>query len=521
MIGLSETKDRKNKLTKVQRNIIIAVSAISLFIVGFGCYFGLKPDNNQKVEVAAVVRSDIQQKVSNSGTVECSEEAVIDIPIGSKVLEVNVKEGDTVKKGDVLATFDIKSLNQNLKVQQAAYNEAMKAYKESLNSSATASDALVSIDKQIADIEKQIASLGGGSGKTEAQAQQLIQMIQLMKNSGMSITDMMKISEALKNSGVDMSGGMMDAVTNVTSSLEAQLIELKAKKAVYEVQSTLAMSDIYKAAADSATEKMNTLKLQIEQLSGGLTAQKDGVITKVNISPDSVFAGVTTSPNINWQSLLSGDFDINSVVSMLSSVSSGSTTGMKIAYYDGFEVAFSVGKYDILNVALGQKAVISSKKNKFDGAVKYISAVAGNPSGGSQGFDISSITSALTGSSAGVPVKVSIENPDKSVIIGLDVDVDVIVNEFKDVNVVPFESILTEGTQKFVYLYNKKNKKITKTQVEVGASSDNYCQILSGLETGDIVVKAISPSLEDGMKIYPTNKITPETLGNEQTTQNK
>lgn len=504
---MSETKAVKaTKLTKMQRNIIIVVSVLVALITAGILYNVLKPDDKQKVEVYAVSTGDIQQTVSTSGTVECDDEAAIEIPIGTKVLEVNVKEGDVVKQGDVLATFDISSAKTQLKAEQTAYNEAMKAYKESLNSSSTAADALKSVDSQIAEVERQLKAMGGDASSTDYNAQQLIQMIQMMKNSGMSITDMIKMGEALKNSGVDMSESMADAVTSMTSGLEAQLVELKAKKAIYEVQSTLAMSDIYKATADASKEKITKLETQINNLSNGLVAEKDGVITALNISANTVFAGAKVNADIDWSSLLSGGLDVSSVVSMVTSMSENSSVGVKIAYHDGYKAVFSVGKYDILNLKLGQQAVISSTKNKFDGEVNYISAVAGS-SGSSSVLDISSITGALTGSSAGVPVSVTINNPDESVIIGFDVDVDIVVDEHKDVLTVPFEAILTEGSDKFVYVYNQKSKKIEKTQIEVGISSDSYCEVLSGLENGDVIVKAITSSLEDGMKIYPTNKL--------------
>jgi len=50
----------------------------------------------------------------------------------AKILDIKVKEGDTVKKGQLIAVLDDSEIKQNIKEAEAALEELAKAREEAL-----------------------------------------------------------------------------------------------------------------------------------------------------------------------------------------------------------------------------------------------------------------------------------------------------------------------------------------------------------------------------------------------------
>ena len=85
------------------------------------------------VKTFRVVRERISAKVSYTGTLEALKKIVITPDVGGKIARINVREGDRVSKGQVLAEIDTESTRLQLKqaeaglaVAQAGFNDAKK-----------------------------------------------------------------------------------------------------------------------------------------------------------------------------------------------------------------------------------------------------------------------------------------------------------------------------------------------------------------------------------------------------------
>ena len=156
-------------------------------------------------------------------------------------------------------------------------------------------------------------------------------------------------------------------------------------------------------------------------------------------------------------------------------------------------------KYDVLKVKTGMPAVITTASGELEGVVSFISPVAS--SGG--GLDLSSLAGSLTGAgtSSSIPAKVKINNPDASVIIGVDVDVSIQTDEAKGATLIPLESLLVEEGKKYVFVYHEAEETVTKKEVETGLVSDTMYQITSGVSAGEQIVKNPSKTLADGARV--------------------
>ena len=119
-----ETKKWSTKKKVLVSILVILCAAIIAGVL----YMFFKPDPLPQVSTAKVTKGSITQTLDMSGKVSSSQKGNF-VPIdGTKVLTVNVKVGEYVKKGDVLATFDTSSLNSVLAEKQQADLNAVENY---------------------------------------------------------------------------------------------------------------------------------------------------------------------------------------------------------------------------------------------------------------------------------------------------------------------------------------------------------------------------------------------------------
>lgn len=511
----------KGKKTAVIVGAVAIVVAVALLI-----YFLVRPEPGTPVTLVSVQQGDIQQELIATGTVESDNQTNFNLLEGTKVLSVNVKVGDHVKKGDVLATFDASSLSGKLSERRTAYNEALKTYNNSLTAASEAKTKLPQVNKEIKALEAKIGKLTkeANANKTtqsatsaqketteatttpntlQGQIQAIVDKLIGANGSAAQIQKLMEQLTQMANNGFDMSAL---AGSSSTELIQAQmdLAQLKIQKTTLEAQQSNTLSSTYKLVVDASKKSLDEMESMIASLKSGWVAQDDGVVTAVNIKAGETYQGggaSSSSSSLDMSAILkaiSGG-TINSLLNTLTSLGTGANVGMTVENYGQFYASFSLDKYDVLKIKTGMPAVITTASGELSGEVSFISPVAS--SGG--GLDLSSLAGTLTGvgTSSSIPAKVKINNPDASVIIGVDVDVSIQTDEAKGATLIPLESLMVEEGQKYVFVYNKEEKTVSKKKVETGLVSDTMYQIISGVSVGDQIVKSPSKTLMDGARV--------------------
>jgi len=539
---------RKNR----KKIIIFSIIAIVVLALLAGVlYYIFKPEKGSKLDTLEVAKGDIIQTLEKTAAVSSNEKGDFVLIDGMVVKTVNVKVGQTVKKGAVLATFDTSSFQKLVDEKYESYSIAKAAYDKYISNSSSASSQLSQINKEISKVEKEIKNLEkivAEQKKEASQAQKpevpedatteqqkeieklkeslinliddtvvgskLIQLILKNSESAQQVIDSLKgvISTMGENAGsIDMSQiqekleSSMNTITKEqTDLIEAQLklAELKTRKATVSVSADSSMATIYKKVSDSAYDAYITAKETVDAVATGWVAKYDGIVSKVDIKEGQTFK----SENGNK----SGGFDIASIIesittgnvdlsSMLSGVSSGSASVMTVEYFP-LTASFKLGKTEVSKVDVGQKVdIVLNSDEKVSGTVVYKSAIASE----SNGLDISSvINGGGSSASGGVEVKVQFDEYTDNVIIGFDVEISIKTDESEDTIAVPIESIQYENSKAYVYKYDPEEKIITKTEVTIGLRDDLRYEIKSGCEVGDIIVKSPTSTLEDGQKIH-------------------
>ncbi|SMF35153.1 efflux RND transporter periplasmic adaptor subunit [Desulfovibrio gilichinskyi] len=92
----------------------------SICVIGIGMKFILFPAN-QSVQylTTKVVKSDIQETVLATGTLEAFKQVSVGAQASGQVKSLNVSLGDEVKKGDLIAEIDSQSQENNLHIAEA------------------------------------------------------------------------------------------------------------------------------------------------------------------------------------------------------------------------------------------------------------------------------------------------------------------------------------------------------------------------------------------------------------------
>ena len=165
-------------------------------------------------------------------------------------------------------------------------------------------------------------------------------------------------------------------------------------------------------------------------------------------------------------------------------------------------VKLSLGEYDLHKVKLGMEATVTTAFGTYEGEVTSIAPTA---TGGSSGSILDSVgsmagisgLSSLTDSGAGVECIISIPETDENITAGFDANVEIQTGEYLGVTAVPIGSIKLEKEGAFVYLYNAEEGEVTKTPIDIGASSVTSYQVKSGLNVGDQIVSAPASDYED------------------------
>ncbi len=107
-----------------QKKILIVLISILAVLVAVAIVKG-KKEKAKKVATEKVKRRTIIETVTANGKIQPAKDVKISPYISGEVVELNVKEGDFVKKGDMLARIDPQ-------IYIANYNRAKAAYKQAV-----------------------------------------------------------------------------------------------------------------------------------------------------------------------------------------------------------------------------------------------------------------------------------------------------------------------------------------------------------------------------------------------------
>lgn len=511
----------KKKSTK-SKIAIIALILVILTLLVYVLYEQFKPEKPAAYEMNTVTKGTITDSLEVSGTVQSGYSHNFVAIEGVRAETVKVSVGDEVKKGDLIATFDVSGASQCLVDAKKDYDSALKDYKDAASAVNNASSnkskgekaikdkkaEIAAKEKEIAALESQLESVSPSVTEAPIPAEQIEAIANSMRESGATeeeINAFISAASSVTVPAVSEDNSLYQTVLQKNlelSQLNAQLTSLQAENALNISTDNDTYIDALKNIADSKKQAYESINSVYDELKNGWYADKDGIITKVNIKPGELFVPVAENTDTYGLGSLFGNIQYSGVLSSLigSSEDSNLGTGVTLDSYEDLIVSVSVGKSDLLKISTGMKATVTSLDKEYDAEIVYVAATASEQNG----LDISSIAGSLmgsSGSSGGALVEVKIKNPDKNIVIGFDADVRIALEVMDDVLKVPVESVLYDSGSYYVFVYDSKNGVAKRQNITHGILDDTHYQVISGVSEGDTVIKSPDPAMADGAKV--------------------
>lgn len=113
-----------------KRKIITALGIVVVLLLLFNALKGGKTPPQQMVLTTPVIRGDVSEMLSVSGPVSGTDSVDVVSNLHAEVLEILVKEGDKVKKDQLIASVDSTDIQKEVDIAQNTYNLAVSTYGE-------------------------------------------------------------------------------------------------------------------------------------------------------------------------------------------------------------------------------------------------------------------------------------------------------------------------------------------------------------------------------------------------------
>lgn len=456
--------DKKQFLNK---KIISIIAIVLVLTLGFTIYkfkFA-KQDNTAQnnVKYTVLKKTNISTAISSSGAIKSGDSTNVYSNFSYNVESIKVEVGDVVKKGDVLATIDTKTLEDEIAQSTQSVTASEEKAKLTLNSAKQKYENLQylydnNLNTEIINAEKALDS------------------------AKMDLEDKSKTYEynkvMLANGEVsqDTVNKAQISYENAKSTYDKAAVALEAVK-INVKQSLAEAKTSYESALASTNDHSSRLQLENKQAqlkNREVVAPVDGTITKVN-----AVVGVESSGAL---------FVIQDLNNLIVNVSVDETDIAKIKAGQRAEITTDASGSEIISGEVINAEPVSSTASAS-------SSTSGSSSNSSNSSSSSS-TSNSTSSDVTFTVKVQITGKNDLIKVGMNAVVNIITDEKNDIYSVPYGAVVNSNGQSVVYAAEKQDgdKYIVKeVPVTKGIESSTNVEI-DGSDLSDGMIILSDPS---------------------------
>jgi HlyD family secretion protein len=415
------------------------------------------------LQTAVIGRGTLSASIGATGSVEARQQAALAYSISGKVGKVNVRMGDQVAAGDVLAELDPADYPQQVISAQIELINAQKSL-----------DDLVTSGSSLAAAELTLAN----AKKTLDNAQTVYDEAVKDNNQGWVEKAREKVNDAYMNWMVyryqndGSRKAMMELAKRYQAYIDA-LQELEKAQQYYDLGiGTTGGNKDTQMALDIAKGKLAVAQAQYDDALAEFNRLKNGVPSDdLRAAQARVDAARATLDLVNITAPFAGT--ILSIDLIPGDLVAPGAAVIVIADLSELHVDVPIAEVDYNRLAVGQNADLSLdaiSDTTYHGQVEEINLNATTISG-----------------SVSYPVKVVIQDADPKVLPGMTVAVQIEVAHLDDVLLVPNRAVRTIDGSRVVYI--TVNGSLKPVEIVLGSSNDTLSEVVSGgLKAGDVVV---------------------------------
>jgi len=487
------------------------LALLLLFLIAHDVLFPASPVG-AVVNTATVTQGTVRSAVSGTGTVSPAQQQNVNFAVAGTLVDIGVKAGDRVTKGQVLAKLDPAALQQALDQANNGLVQAQATLSSTVNGNAIvqAQHSLANAQQSLADTQGQVnltnqqdastlaadqAQLGTDQANLTAAQSALAaggcSAVPAPANCAQLQQNVTQAQQAVNTSSQKVT---QDQNRIATDKLNGQRSINQATNAVTQAQDALNSQTIQRPntiASQQASVSNAQLAIQTAQRNlnfATLTAPFDGTVLAINAQVgDGVSAGGGgTASQSSASSATSQSGASGAGAGGTSGGTNGSTTGgsstsstgsgfVVLGDLSGFQVVVPFAEADASRVQANQQATVT-----FDAVTGltlqgHVLSVA----------QIATVVSNVTNYAA----TLALDQVDQRLRSGMTANASVVVQQAQNVMVLPNSVITRTGGVAFVTLLGKDGKAQTRQRVQTGAVGDTMTEITSGLNLGDRVVR--------------------------------
>lgn len=441
------TPKKPRKKLKLGKWLFLGLLAASIAFIGYNAMqaAGAKP----LVYYDQATTQNIDATLSVSGRITPSETRSYFVPSSVKVAQVNFQQGDRVKKGDVIASFDLTELQSSLRKAQLALENAQLQYNDTLEDLDNSSQELYEISKEIR--------------RLNALETTYYLAYEYFGSYPVHDEEIDKIISAYKVAGdEDDDTAMYHAWQNVVEELGAKIA---ARNALRGADMSENNQKILENTLELQKLEYQDIARLVNESKGGIVSDFDGIITQMNLAEGAVLS-----------------------------------TGMdavQVASTEGVLLRFSVGKYDVDRIRLGQPADVTFGSKSLTGTVTRLDGAA---------------TEEVSGSTTSTVLKgdLTIDDPDQLLKLGMDATAKILTAQTFGAVAVPVEAVKVDRDGDYVWTITPCTEEkaaqaglweLHKVHVTSGIFDDVYIEILEGLSPGEFVCTTLPADPVEGAQV--------------------
>lgn len=438
-----------------------------------------KPLDVTKLTVPVEAKS-VTVRITASGKVQPIQSVNISPKSSGLLADLNVEQGDKVKKGQIIARMDNSEIKMRIIQYKANLEQAKAQLAESLAGSRP--EEIAQGKARVAQAQAQLAIIREGNRLQEIQQAQA-QVDSAKAAVELTESRLKRYQDLAKNGAISQDS--LEQYISENRKAKANLEEAKKRLSLLKIGNR--NQDIQKQQAIVNQEKEALRKLENGNRPEEITRLKAAVASaeaqlkqqQVQLEDTIIrapFAGIITQRYATV-----GGF-VSPAVSASSSASATSTSIVALA--KGLEVLANVPEVDISQIKQGQKVEITVDAYPdeiFHGQVRLIAPEA---------VVEQNVTS--------FQVRVTVNKGSEKLRSGMNVsEVTFIGNNIQNALLIPQELIVTRKGKTGVWLLGEKNQPEFNL-VKIGANIDNEVQVLDGLKAGDRIFIDLPKTKEKG-----------------------